>query len=210
MYYPSMLNLEGKKAVVVGGGNIATRKVQGLLEARANITVISPVLSHSLFLLQEEGKIQWKKKKFESFDIKDSFLVIAATNDSEINRFVYDSINEFQLINVVDNPALSNFIVPSSIQRGKLIISVSTSGASPSLSSKVKEEIGTIYGEEYTDYLLFLQDCREIVKREISDSKRRKQILKALLEDSFLQLTKENKLNARDERFRRLLEKGSE
>lgn len=210
MYYPSMLNLQGKSAVVVGGGRIAYRKILSLLEANASITLISPVITNELFVLHEEGKVLWKKKNFEPTDVTSAFLIIAATDNPNVNIFVYESINEFQLINVVDNPSLSNFIVPSYFQRGKLIISVSTSGASPLLSRKIKEKLSTIYDESYEEYLSFLEECRGKIKKTIIDPKNKKQILQKLLDETFFELTKEKKYAERDEKFQELLQKESE
>ena len=130
-----------EKVVVIGGGRIAERKITGLIEAMAVVTVISPKLTPELTEYAEEGKINWKKKDFTADDIQDAFLVIAATNKPEINLAVKKVAAPHQLISLVDNPEESDFILPAVVNRGKLSITVSTSGASPILAKKIKQEI---------------------------------------------------------------------
>src|SRR5438445_3621751 len=140
VYYPINLNLNGRKVVVVGGGRIAERKITGLIEAMAAVTVISPKITPELIRYREEGKITWKEKDFTANDIQDAFLVIAATNNPEINHAVKKAAAPHQLISLVDDPEESDFILPAVVNRGKLSITVSTSGASPILAKKIKQE----------------------------------------------------------------------
>src|SRR3954454_4532967 len=129
-YYPINLNLDGKKVVVIGGGKIAERKITGLMETRADITVISLELTYRLNEYAQAGKITWKEKDFTDLDIQDAFLIIAATNQREVNLAVQKAAKPHQLISLVDDPEASNFILPSVVKRGRLSIAVSTSGAS--------------------------------------------------------------------------------
>jgi len=145
-YYPISLNLTKKQVVVVGGGKIAERKIIGLMEAGATITVISPEITNPLFELSQSGKINWVEKPFTEQDLKHAFLIIAATNKIDVNLKVKEAASPNQLICLIDNPEQSNFIFPSVINRGKLHIAVSTSGASPLLAKKIKQEISGNYG----------------------------------------------------------------
>lgn len=188
-YYSVSLNLRNKKAVVIGGGKIAERKVVGLSESGAVITVISPDISENLYKMVQSGTITWLKKSFSADDLKNAFLIIAATDKSEVNLKVKEAAAPNQLISIVDNPAQSNFILPSVIKRGKLHITVSTSGASPLLAKKLKQEISEQYGEEYKEYVDFLFSCRQTILKEIKDDKIKQKLLSAITDPSFLTST---------------------
>lgn len=207
-YYPIMLNLTGKRAVVIGGGAVATRKIETLLEANAEITVVSPEIHEKIIAAFENNLLTWKQKYFEPADLADAFLIIAATNQVAVNLQVYENTSNQQLLNIVDQPDLSNFIVPASFRRGKLTIAVSTSGAMPGLSRKIKQELATQYDEIYEDYLNFLEQSRQRVLKEIADPHKRRKILKSLLQTEFLELTQQALYAERDEVFLELLKKG--
>jgi precorrin-2 dehydrogenase / sirohydrochlorin ferrochelatase len=185
-YYPINLNLNGKKVVVIGGGKVAQRKIVGLMETKADITVVSPELTHQLNEYAQAGKITWKKKDFFASDIQDAFLIIAATNQSEINLSVQKAAEPYQLISLVDHPAESNFILPSVVKRGRLSIAVSTSGASPTLAKQIKQEIAERYGPEYREYVDFLFMSRKYILQEIQDPKLKQGLLSVITEPSFL------------------------
>lgn len=208
-YYPIMLNLTGKKVVVVGGGTVAARKIRTLLEANADVTVVSPQLHEDIAEAYHKDHLTWKKKNFEPEDLTDAFIVIAATNHSEVNFQVYESTDDRQLINVVDKPELSTFIVPASIRKGKLTIAVSTSGAMPGLSRKIKQDLELQYDDKYEEYLDFLEQSRQKVLHEITDINIRKQILQKLLQPPFLELTKQGQYAEREAAFLELWKKGS-
>ncbi|MEW6607740.1 MAG: bifunctional precorrin-2 dehydrogenase/sirohydrochlorin ferrochelatase [bacterium] len=180
-YYPICLNLKNKKCLVVGGGKVALRKVKSLVEAQAKVTVISPKFS-TLFK-ELENKITCLKEKYNSNHIKkDTFLVIAATNDKQFNAKIARDANKLNLlINVVDSPEMCNFIVPAIMVRGDLIISVSTSGKSPALARKIKEDLEIIYGTEYEALVDSLAKLRNKVKVEYKDEEERKLFWEKLL-----------------------------
>lgn len=204
-YYPITLHLKGKKVVVVGGGVVATRKVRTLLGTQAKITVISPVITSEMTKWVNSEQICWMEKPFAAEDVSDGFLIIAATNSKEVNEEVYQAINLYQLFNRVDRPDLCNFSVPSTFRRGKLIVSVSTSGASPGLSRKISHEISNDYDSTYEEYVEFLDNCRARVLDEIEEAEVRRHIFKELLDSSYLDLTRSHSLEERNERFLLLL-----
>lgn len=185
--YPIMLNIEDKVVVVVGGGLIAYRKMVGLLEAGAYVTVISPVIHSKIEQLVIENKIAWKDKLFEPDDLNSALIVIAATNSEIVNTFVASSASKNQLINIVDNPMLSTFHVPAKLTRGDLTISVATGGASPTLSKSIRDELAVIYNDSYVDYLNFLTLSREKVKQSILDQTIKTNLLKAISNDTYRQ-----------------------
>ena len=167
--YPIMLNIKNQEVVVVGGGTIAYRKIRGLLQAGANITVISPEIEERIETLRRERRNVWRKKEFESADITSALLVIAATNSNVVNELVAFATMKHQLVNIVDNPELSNFHVPAKLTRGDLTISVATGGASPTLAKVIRDELSSVYDDSYAEYLAFLAEVREKVKNSPLD-----------------------------------------
>jgi precorrin-2 dehydrogenase / sirohydrochlorin ferrochelatase len=186
VYYPINLNLNRRKVVVIGGGRIAERKITGLIEAMAVVTVISPKLTIELTEYAEEGKITWKKMDFTAEDIQDAFLVIAATNQPETNLSVKKAAAPHQLVSLVDNPEVSDFILPAVVNQGKLSITVSTSGASPILAKKIKQEIADQFGPEYKEYVDFLYSCRKRILEKVDDPKIKKLLLSEITEPTYL------------------------
>jgi precorrin-2 dehydrogenase/sirohydrochlorin ferrochelatase len=207
-HYPVTLNLQGKKAVIIGGGPVAERKIRKLLEAEAMITVISPTITDIIQSWAYVGKVEWKNKLFYKDDVLNAFLIVAATNDRNMNLQVFEASGENQLINIVDDPVRSNFIVPSTLHRGKLSISVSTSGASPSLSKSIVRELSNLYDDVYEEYVDFLYKCRLKIKRDLVDSEARRKLLLRILEPDFLEMTRQKQFEKRNETFQSLLTKG--
>ena len=134
--YPITLNIENRKCVIIGGGKIAYFKAGPLLEAGAEVTVVSPEICTGFQVLEKEGKIRVLLKEVEETDYNDAFLIIVATNSTEVNERVYENASESQLVNVISNHELGNFHIPATLNRGMLSISVSTNGASPTLEKK--------------------------------------------------------------------------
>src|SRR5690625_1103036 len=183
--YPIMIDLKDKIVIVVGGGQVAYRKIAGLIETGALITVISPVIHVKIEKLLTENQIFWKNKLFEPTDLNDALLVIAATGDREVNENVALSAQENQLVNVVDDKEISNFHVPAKLKRGKLTIAVATGGSSPILATVIRNELANIYGESYEDYLEFLAISREQVKLLHLNKDLELQILEKITEPAY-------------------------
>jgi precorrin-2 dehydrogenase/sirohydrochlorin ferrochelatase len=177
-YYPVFLNLKGKKAVIVGGGRIADRKTQTLLKTGARVTIISPSLTWDLQKLEDKKKVVHIKRPYKKGDIRDAFLVVAATSSVRTNSKV--ARDAPSLINVVDTPSEGNFIAPSIVRRGPLTIAISTEGASPALSKAVRKELEKLYGREFALYLEFVESVREKAMKKIPDNKKREKFLKSL------------------------------
>jgi precorrin-2 dehydrogenase / sirohydrochlorin ferrochelatase len=184
--YPIMLQLEGKKVVVVGGGKVAERKVNGLLGTGALVSVISPIVTGELRRLSGQGVIDWKDKLFSPDDMKDSFLIFAATNDRELNQFIRNSAGVHQLVTIADDPDESDFHVPAHFHRGRLSIAVSTGGASPSLASSIRAELEQQFDERYEEYLDFLYRARQQILKEVADPVIKRKLLKAIVTTEFL------------------------
>ncbi len=166
-YYPIFLDVKNKKCLVIGGGTVALRKVDMLLDCEAKVTVISPHLCDGLEKLGEKVKVA--RHKYRSDDIEGAFLIVAATDDPATNeRIARDAEERGILINVVDVPALSNFIVPSYLRRGDLTIAVSTGGKSPAMARKLRTELETEFGPEYAGLIAVAEKVRiELKEKEI-------------------------------------------
>ncbi|MFJ5763198.1 NAD(P)-binding protein [Neobacillus sp. NPDC093182] len=184
--YPIMLKLEGKKAVVVGGGKVAERKVTGLLGTGSLITVISPNATDELKKLAGCRRIEWHEKSFSKEDMDGAFLVFAATNDNKLNQSIKMAASDQQLVTIADDPEESDFHVPSHIQRGRLSIAVSTGGASPTLARKIREQLEQQFDEGFEEYLEFLFSARQRVLKEVQDASRKRKILSAIASEEFL------------------------
>lgn len=182
-YYPVWLDLTGKSCVVVGGGAVAERKIAGLMNANAAITVISPEITAVIAEWLDKGRLKGILAGYDPQYSSEAFLVIAATDSSVVNNQVYeDAAARGQLINRVDCPEQSHFIVPAIVRRGKLVIAVSTSGASPSLAGEIRDKLEQAYGEEYESYVDFLGELRLRVQQRIVEPAARRKILKKVLE----------------------------
>ena len=164
-YYPAFLNIRGKRCAVIGGGEVALRKVRALLECGAEVTVISPTLHPNLAQLAEARKISPIYREFEPGDLAGVIIAIAATDARETNQRVVDEAREQGvLVNVVDDPERSDFIIPSFFRRGDLTIAVSTAGLSPALARKIRTRLEGIFGEELALLLSIVTDVRSALK----------------------------------------------
>jgi len=158
-YYPVFLQLNHKKCVVVGGGEVAERKVNSLLQSGAEVEVISPDLCSGLRQAAQKGLVRVVARKFNPGDLEGAFLAIAATDDRQVNSSVAQEAQKNGiLVNVVDDPAQCTFIVPAVLRRGDLALAVSTSGRSPVLAKKIREKLEQYFGQEYALLLDLLSE----------------------------------------------------
>ena len=141
-FYIACLRLTGRRCVVVGGGDVGLEKVEGLLACDGDVTLVAPDAIEPLRELAEEGSIRWEQREYEPGDLEGTFIVIAATSDTDVNIGVFeDAERRAMLVNVVDVPPLCNFILPAIIRTGPLAIAISTAGASPALAKRHQREI---------------------------------------------------------------------
>lgn len=169
-YYPILIDLHGKEVVVVGGGTVAQRKIETLLEYGAFVNVVSRELTPMLERYLEEGKIKYLGEEFRENYLNGIFMVIASTDDASLNhRISQEAIKKGLLINAVDQPSDCNFIVPAILQRGDLLLAVSTSGKSPALAKKVRKDLENQFGPEYATLLAIMGNLRkEVLSRGLS------------------------------------------
>lgn len=163
---PLHINVKNRPVLVVGGGKIAYRRLILFLEEGAKVTVVSPEIIKDIEDLFYKKLISWQQKKVELSDLQTAFIIIAATNDPAINEWVAANVNEFQLVNVASNMTKGNFIVPKSVKKGRLSISVSTNGASPKRAKEICEQLSSQFDEEQIEELDRLFEQRQQKKQQ--------------------------------------------
>lgn len=161
-FYIACLKLKGRRCVVIGGGAMGLEKSEGLLACGGDVTVISPDAGPELEALAAEGSITWEQRDYVGpEDLEAVFMVIACTDSTETNIRVYeDAEKRAMLVNIVDVPPLCNFILPAIVRTGPLAIAISTAGASPALAKRMKREISALFGEEYAQLAIMLNETR--------------------------------------------------
>ncbi len=166
-YYPLFLNVCGKRCVVIGGGQVALRKVKVLLECGANVEVISPEPCSELAKLAKDKQISVSYRQYQPDDLKGAFVAIAATDDRGINlQIAKEAQSNAILVNVVDDAENSSFILPSYLRRGDVTIAVSTAGRSPALARKIRTRLEKDFGDEYASLVLLIDEVRTEIKRQ--------------------------------------------
>ena len=209
-YYPVFLDLRDRPCVVIGGGQVAERKAVSLLEAGADVTIVSPSLTPHLTDLVASGKVQQRPGSFNEHDLDHAFLAIAATNDHAVNRTVARLCRKKGvLVNVAAPPEESSFIVPSVVERGDLLIAVSTCGSSPVLSHRIRKELEERYGPVYDVLLSKLAALRKRLQEEVGNAQVRKRILEAVIDSDVLLLLQQGKLHEADLRINELVRHGT-
>lgn len=163
--YPIFLNLAGRCCVVIGGGAVAERKVETLLQVGATVTVISPSLTKALGSWAEEGKIRYIMRGYRAGDLAGFALAFVATDDPEANTAVHREGKERGVwVNAADDPAHCDFILPSVLRRGELVVAVATGGSSPALSRAIREELETYITEDYAALTEIVAEVRQKLK----------------------------------------------
>jgi siroheme synthase-like protein len=176
--FPMFVKLQGRQVVVVGGGEIAAGKIEGLLQAGAKIQIISPALNTQLASLVGENKIEWAEKEFSAEDLKDAFLVIAATSVPSVNEAVYRAADARGLLcNAVDDIENCHFYYGAVVQRGDLQIAISTNGKSPALAQRLRKELEEEFGPEYEGWLEWLGAAREVLRASGASQAQNKEVL---------------------------------
>lgn len=161
-YYPVFLDLQDRPVVVIGGGEVALRKVEGLLEAGARVTLISPELHPGLARLAAQGRVRHIGRGYRPGDLEGYLLAFVATDDRAVNTRVAAEARQRRIwINAVDDPPNCDFIVPGIVRRGRLVVAVSTSGGSPAVARKLREELEGYLTEEYAQLLELAAEVRQ-------------------------------------------------
>ncbi len=206
-YYPVFLDLKGKKALIIGGGKVAERKIRTLIRAGAFLTVISPRITNLLSRLKRKGLITHIPRHYRKGDLKDAFVVIVATSSLQTNSKVARDAGELpRLINVIDSPFNGNFIVPSTMRSGPLTIAISTDGYSPAVAKNIRKEIERLYDREFGRYLKFLGAIRKRALNEIKDNKKRERFLQKLASEEMFNILRSRGLKSVSEKINQLMD----
>jgi len=208
-YYPIFLDLRGKKCLVVGGGEVAQRKVESLLASKAKVTLVSPKITPRLRAIVKRRSVTYRPRKYRKGDTKGFFLAYDASADTRVHKLITkEALDNRLLLNVVDRPKLCNFIAPAVVQRGNLVIAVSTGGASPAMAKKVRQRLERIFGREYEKGLRLLSALRrELMRRSLSASDRRR-IFTELAGSRLLDYIREGKKGTVDRLLSRIAGRG--
>lgn len=181
---------------------MAERKVLTLLDYNARINIVAGEVTPNLSELAKNGRLNFRQGTYRPSDLTGVRLVIAATNQKELNRQIAkDCFKNNILVNVVDDPEYSNFFVPAVVKRGFLQIAVSTTGKSPLLAKKIKEELEIQYGPAFGWLVSFLGKVRQKAINEVTDPRQRRNVLTSLVDAKLLQMVREEKLEEAKERL---------
>lgn len=186
MYYPIMLDVEGKACCVVGGGRVAERKTRGLLQAGASVTVISPACTPELDKLAAAGDVRAIRRPYSPgmAEVRSAKLLFAATDNAAVNALVREEGRELGIwVNGADDLDHGDFILPATVRRGRLTVAVSTAGASPGLSRLVRTDIGRWLEQDgYAPYVELLHELRLLLQQLVADSGERQAMFRAMLQ----------------------------
>lgn len=176
---------------MIGGGQVAERKIADLSIYEANIKVISPEVEDRIRQWWSEGLVEWQAREFMDADLDNVFMVFVATNDAAVNREVVEQCRYRRiLVNAVDDPPNCDFYVPAVVRRNSLVVGISTEGKSPLYARKLKEQLEQLISEEYGQFVDIMGEQREYIKQVIPDIERRKKVFQALVDSDILELLK--------------------
>ena len=182
--YPIFLELQGRRAVVIGGGNVAVRKAQVLLNAGARLVVVAERIDSMMTALCTGTSAELIKSRYSKNYLTGAVLAIAATNNNELNRQIYKDCQELEVLcNVVDVPELCDFYVPAVVRRGPLQIAISTDGNSPAYAGHVRKKLEQVFTDKHGLFVGELEALRKRVIDEVPDAADRKTVFGELVDD---------------------------
>lgn len=188
-YYPIHLDVKNRNCLVVGGGTVGKRKVNTLLMCDARVTVVSLDPTPQLKKLAAERSIILRERAYRSADLKGMFLVIGATDDEKLNRQISKDAEQIGILcNIADRPEACNFILPSIVQRGDLVITISTSGQSPALAKHIRRKMEAQFGGEYADFLLLMGAIRKKLLSQTHEPEAHKALFNQLIDSNLIEL----------------------
>jgi precorrin-2 dehydrogenase/sirohydrochlorin ferrochelatase len=209
-YYPVFLDLHDRWVLVVGGGQVAERKVTQLLESGARVRVVSLDLTLRLTQLAQAGRIAYRQGEFDERDLDGVWLAIGATDDSRVNKQVAQAAAPRNVFcNIVDVPSLCSFLSPAIVMRGDVQIAISTSGRSPALAQRLKREIATQVGPEYAQLADLMSQWRSQVMEKIPHQQQRAEVFHRLVESDILDLLRAGRRDEAEQRARELIEQAT-
>ena len=207
--YPVSLNLENRLCLIVGGGKVAERKIKSLINAGANVRLISPEATPSLQALAADGRLDWQQEAYTpggTGTLDGVFLVMACTDNRTVNAEVVRDASARQLLVLcADDPDAGNFRSAAQVTRGDLTLTVSTGGGSPTLAAVLRERLETEFGPEWAELVAILGRQREFVKTNPTEAARKAAIGRVLDDPEILKLLRDGKLLEAETRIRKCL-----
>ena len=196
-YYPVNLDIRNRKCLVVGGGTVGTRKVITLLKCGAKVTVVSSDVAEKLQELSDGDIIKLEKRPFQISDLDEMFLVMGATDNQEINREIHSEAERLGVLcNIADRPEVCNFILPAIVNRGDLIIAISTSGKSPAFAKKIRKDLEKVFGTEYAGFLKLMGEIRNKLLSEDHKPEAHKHLFEQLIQRDLVKMIKDRNIAA--------------
>jgi len=179
--FPMFVKLEGRPVLVVGAGDIGESKIHGLLETGAKVRVVALQASAAVKEWAHEGQITLEERAFTTADLEGAFMVVVATASRDLNQLIFREAHERNILcNVVDVPEQCDFFYPAVVRRGDLQIAISTSGQSPSLAKKLRQQLEAQFGPGYEQWVRELGETRRMVMASALDPHQRLEILSSL------------------------------
>jgi precorrin-2 dehydrogenase len=189
--YPVNMDIRNQLCLVIGGGDVASRKVDSLLSCGAVILVISPEAGEKIVALDQEGLLQWRQRKYMAGDLQGAKLVFAATDNRETQEQIVAEANDAGiLVNVITSPDACTFQVPASFRRGGLLITVATGGGSPALAARIRKDLEAAYGPEYGLLVGLMADVRRQIVDSTDAPNEHKRIFEKLLDGDIFECIK--------------------
>ena len=196
-YYPVNLDIRNRKCLVVGGGTVGTRKVITLLKCGAKVTVVSNDVAEKLQELSDGDIIKLEKRPFQISDLDEMFLVMGATDNQEINREIHSEAERLGVLcNIADRPEVCNFILPAIVNRGDLIIAISTSGKSPAFAKKIRKDLEKVFGTEYAGFLKLMGEIRNKLLSEDHKPEAHRHLFEQLIQRDLVKMIKDRNIAA--------------
>ncbi len=209
LLYPVSLAIRDRLCLVIGGGEVATRKVESLLPCGAKIRVVSPEIGERLAELANAGLLEWQQRGYLYGDLQDAMLVFAATDNREIQKQIVLEANEAGIpVNVIDMPEACTFQVPASFRQGDLLITVATGGGSPALAARIRKNIESFYGPEYGVLIGLMADLRQEVVGKSDAHVEHRKLFGRILDSDILDCIREQKWKKLEALLRDILPAG--
>jgi len=184
--YPIFLELSGWRVVVIGGGTVALRKVEALLETEARIVVLAERIDNALVSICKGTSVKLIESEYSRDYLTDALLAMAATNDHELNKQIYKDCQELGILcNVVDEPDLCDFYVPAVVKCGNLQIAISTEGRCPAYARHIREKLEKTFTDEHSEFLIELEKVRKQIISQVPSSERKGLLSELVSDESF-------------------------
>jgi siroheme synthase-like protein len=193
-YYPIYLDIEDRSVLIIGGGEVCTRKAETMLKYGARVTIVSPTFTEELEQWSRDGKVTLRRERYDESQLEGASIVIASTDDQCINaRIARDCRRRRIPVNVVDVTHLCEFIVPAIVETGSIQVAISTGGKSPALARTLKEDLKRVIGDEYVEVNDVLGTLRPGAKKVLPTDVDRKRFFDGILAAGILEMLREGR-----------------